>query len=71
MNSPQRDKNDMVIVYIHKHLQEICDNPERKMILQGLGDQGVGILDSSIISFSPQKKSRPSTNFNSTHIQAK
>lgn len=55
MNSPQRDKNDMVIVYIHKHLQEICDNAERKMILQGLGDQGVGILDSSITFFSRQK----------------
>lgn len=56
MNSPQRDKNDMVIVCIHKHLPEIYDNPERKMILQGLGDQGVGILDSSIISSSQQKE---------------
>lgn len=55
MNSPQQDKKDMVIVYIHKHHQEIYDNLDRKMVFQWLGDFSVRKLDSPIIPF-PTKK---------------
>lgn len=58
MNSPQQDKKGMVIVYIHKHHQEIYDNLDRKMVFQWLGDLGVRKLDSPIIPFSPRRKSK-------------